>query len=93
MVYPYSGTPVKHPAALNPILRGQDMALGRINKIHILWSYSSRFQNSLYIFFKSFGYGVMLLFKIDKFDPDTLYNVYIMNCIKGETINLFSHKI
>ena len=27
-VYPYSGAPVKHHAALKSILRGQDLALG-----------------------------------------------------------------
>ena len=30
--YPYSGAPEKHHAALKPILRGQDLALGHFNR-------------------------------------------------------------
>ena len=34
--YPYSGAPEKHHAALKPLLRGQDLALGHFNRIHVL---------------------------------------------------------
>ena len=34
--YPYSGAPEKHYAALKPILRGQDLALGHFNQKHFV---------------------------------------------------------
>ena len=34
--YPYSGAPEKYHAALKPILRGQDLDLGHINRKHVL---------------------------------------------------------
>ena len=69
-----SGAPVKHHAAINPILRGQDLALGHIKQklYFIVLTLTIPKLPLLYIVCKSFGYGVMLVLSYGRFDLDAL---------------------